>query len=201
MAPDHFSGTGNVDAFSTRLPRRPLIGLTGVKGGLLRRRFNVAHEIGHLVLHPEARPGDSQHEREAHLFAAELLMPEEMIVDELPTKPDVGALIHLQRRWGVSVSALCFRGRVLNKYTDAQQRNFMITLSKLGWRTNEPENDRLLTGEESALLLRALQLAEPAGLSISLIAQQLALPAATVRALVGMTDSKPRLTLIPGASD
>lgn len=201
VAPNHSSGTGNVDAFSTRLPHRPLVGLTGAKGGLLRRRFNVAHEIGHLVLHPEARPGDGQHEREAHLFAAELLMPEEMIVDELPPKPDVGALVHLQRRWGTSVSALCFRGRVLNKYTDAQQRNFMITLSKLGWRTNEPEDERLLAGEEPALLSRALELAAPAGLSVSSIAQQLAMPAGMVRRLAGIPDKKPRLTLIPGSQE
>lgn len=197
-APDHSSGTGNVDAFSTRLPHRPLVGLTGTKGGLLRRRFNVAHEIGHLVLHPEARPGDSQHEREAHLFAAELLMPEQIIIDELPPKPDISALIHLQRRWGVSVSALCFRGRILNKYTDTQQRKLMITLSKLGWRTNEPEDQRLLTGEEPALLSRALELAAPVGLSVTSIAHQLALPAAVVRTLAGIPDIKPRLTLVPG---
>lgn len=201
VAPDHSSGTGNVDAFSTRLPHRPLVGLTGVKGGLLRRRFNVAHELGHLVLHPEARPGDSQHEREAHLFAAELLMPEEMLIDELPPKPDVAALVHLQRRWGVSVSALCFRGRVLNKYTDAQQRKFMITISKLGWRTNEPEDDRLLAGEEPALLSRALELAASAGLSVSSIAQQLALSHSVVRTLLGIPERKPRLTLIPGPQD
>ncbi|MGH8542047.1 MAG: hypothetical protein ACREX3_00020 [Gammaproteobacteria bacterium] len=73
----------------------------------------------------------------------------------------------------------------------------MITLSKLGWRTNEPEDQRLLAGEEPALLSRALELAAPAGLSVTSIAHKLAMPAGMVRALAGIPDKKPRLTLVP----
>jgi Zn-dependent peptidase ImmA (M78 family) len=154
--------------------------------------------VGHLVLHPEPRPGDHQHEREAHLFAAELLMPEELILDELPARPDVSALVPLQQRWGVSVSALGFRGRVLGKYTEAQQRRLMMTLSQLGWRTNEPEDERLLSGEEPALLSRAIELATPTGVTVAALARELALPVTLVRSLVGIPDTKPRLTLVPG---
>lgn len=196
--PEHLAGVGNVDAFSTRVSQRPLIGLTAAKGGLLRRRFNVAHELGHLVLHPEARPGDQQHERQAHLFAAELLMPETTIADELPTRPEPARLLPLQQRWGVSVSALAFRGRTLGKYTDSQLRRLMITLNKLGWRTNEPEDHRLLAGEEPDLLRQALELAEPAGLSVTTLAEQLALPPALLRTFLGIPESKPRLVLLDG---
>ena len=54
-----------------------------------RRRFTIAHEIGHFVLHPQAagararrRPVNAawrQQEREADQFAAELLMPEHLV--------------------------------------------------------------------------------------------------------------------------
>jgi predicted transcriptional regulator len=53
-----------------------------------RRRFTIAHEIGHFVLHPELqRPERGGRvneagrvlEREADAFAAELLMPEHLI--------------------------------------------------------------------------------------------------------------------------
>lgn len=54
-----------------------------------RRRFTIAHEIGHFVLHPHRlapeRGGDpgnagwQQQEHEADQFAAELLMPEELV--------------------------------------------------------------------------------------------------------------------------
>lgn len=58
-------------------------------GPELRRRFAIAHEIGHFVLHPRRvapeRGGDpgniawQQQEREADQFAAELLMPERLV--------------------------------------------------------------------------------------------------------------------------
>ena len=194
--PSHTSGVGNVDAFSTCIGQRPLIGLSGAKGGLLRRRFNVAHELGHFMLHPEARPGDQQHEREAHLFAAELLMPEAAISNELPARPEPSRLLTLQQRWGVSVSALAFRGRTIGKYSDSQLRRLMITLNQLGWRTNEPEDHRLLGGEEPLLLRQAVELAASSGLTETALAEQLSLPVHLIRALLGIPDQRPRLTLL-----
>ena len=53
-----------------------------------RRRFTIAHEIGHFVLHPQRRRSERGGlvneagrvlEREADLFAAELLMPEDLV--------------------------------------------------------------------------------------------------------------------------
>jgi Zn-dependent peptidase ImmA (M78 family)/transcriptional regulator with XRE-family HTH domain len=195
-APSHTAGVGNVDAFSTCIGQRPLIGLTGAKGGLLRRRFNVAHELGHFMLHSEARPGDQQHEREAHLFAADLLMPEDAIGGELPPRPEPSRLLPLQRRWGVSVSALAFRGRTIGKYSDSQLRRLMITLNQLGWRTNEPEDHRLLAGEEPVLLRQAVELAASAGLSEVSLAERLSLPPDLIRVFLGIPETRPRLTLL-----
>lgn len=199
-APEHPAGVGKVDAFSTHATHRPLIGLTAAKGGFLRRRFNVAHEMGHLLLHSEALPGDARHEREAHSFAAALLLPREEILDELPSRPDVGELLTLQQRWGVSVSALGFRGRSLGRYTDSQFKRFMISLNQLGWRTNEPEDRRLLGGEEPLLLSRALELGERVGLSLAEISRRLSLPLPLVRTFVGIHDARPRLSLVVSAA-
>lgn len=90
--------------------RQPLVGLMFQLGSdglafvnaadiLPRRRFTAAHELGHAVLHrdkmsgfiadatiSETDDGTSEMEREANRFAAELLMPEEVIrarADEL----------------------------------------------------------------------------------------------------------------------
>ena len=60
----------------------------GGGGSERRRRFTIAHEIGHFVLHPQlARPerggqvteAGRVEEREADAFAAELLMPEHQV--------------------------------------------------------------------------------------------------------------------------
>ncbi|MEG4917677.1 ImmA/IrrE family metallo-endopeptidase [Microcoleus sp. B7-D4] len=67
-----------------------------------RQRFTIAHEIGHLILHSfedlhydrkgsggifkrsaESATGENRDEVEANFFAAELLMPEELIYDKL----------------------------------------------------------------------------------------------------------------------
>lgn len=85
-----------------------------------RRRFTVAHEIGHHLLHSDGaavlcRPADVEtaqgneraREREANRFAAELLMPEAMVRSAADRDgPDP---IVLAPRFGVSDVAMGFR--------------------------------------------------------------------------------------------
>lgn len=58
-----------------------------------RQRFTIAHELAHILLHPEGRIWrtewaadyeDRQREREADQFAAHLLMPENMVTTLAP---------------------------------------------------------------------------------------------------------------------
>jgi Zn-dependent peptidase ImmA (M78 family) len=86
-----------------------------------RRRFTIAHEIGHFVLHPRRlapeRGGDpgnaswQQQEREADQFAAELLMPEDLVREAFYLYgPDVP---RLAGRFDVSRQAMQTRLRSL----------------------------------------------------------------------------------------
>lgn len=109
-----------LSAFLLRADERAVIGVNANQA-LVRRRFSAAHEIGHHVLgHADGSvfdyafpttaegepPGyDPQHEREANQFAAELLMPEESLVEDAPTL----SLTRLARRYGVSTEAMSFR--------------------------------------------------------------------------------------------
>jgi Zn-dependent peptidase ImmA (M78 family) len=92
--------------------------------GPLRRRFTIAHEVGHFVLHAAradaaavfCRTVEVQErvertvdplEREANRFAAELLMPEEAVrASALRDGPDAAALAG---RFGVSGLAMGWR--------------------------------------------------------------------------------------------
>lgn len=94
-----------------------------------RQRFTIAHEIGHFLLHSKLKPifidkspkvmfrnsesssGELHQEREANAFAAALLMPRDLINDELeklesdfdnPTKK-------LAKIFNVSEQAMSFR--------------------------------------------------------------------------------------------
>jgi len=85
-----------------------------------RRRFTIAHEIGHFVLHPErSRPERGggvnaawqSQEREADQFAAELLMPESLVRQAVVEQ---GAdAFRLADRFDVSLAAMRVRLRRL----------------------------------------------------------------------------------------
>jgi hypothetical protein len=85
-----------------------------------RRRFTIAHEVGHFVLHPQRRAPErggavnaawKAQEREADQFAAELLMPEQMVREAvLEHGDDVGRLAD---RFDVSRQAMQVRLRSL----------------------------------------------------------------------------------------
>jgi Zn-dependent peptidase ImmA (M78 family)/transcriptional regulator with XRE-family HTH domain len=184
-----------VDAFSCQLTNRPIVVLTADKASIFRRRWNAAHELGHLLLHAEPLPADREQERQAHAFAGELLAPTEQIGDLLPARADLPALLSLQREWGVSVAALLRRGRDCAVYSDAVYRRGMITLTRLGWRQTEPGDDT--PGELPSLLGRATELAADAGLPLSELARRVGLPLPRVRQLLGLaTDGRPALRLV-----
>ena len=118
---------------------KPVIVVTGGAPGD-RLRLSVAHELGHLVMHRTLRrsaaPGPL--EADAFTFAAEFLMPESTMRDQLPSPLTLETLAPLKRRWGVSIQALIRRGRDLALITERQYRYLFEQLSARGWRTREP---------------------------------------------------------------
>lgn len=95
-----------------------------------RKRFTVAHELGHLMLHPkdgihmdeaviqrrdeEASTGTNDEEIEANRFAAELLMPRQFLEADIPEMgkfflDDDQQIQALATRYQVSVQAMTIR--------------------------------------------------------------------------------------------
>jgi Zn-dependent peptidase ImmA (M78 family) len=94
-----------------------------------RQRFTIAHEIGHFVLHANngkelfidkkyardinSSTGEINEEMEANSFAAELLMPAQMLKDELVSSGfnvfDDMATFALAKKFRVSEQALGYR--------------------------------------------------------------------------------------------
>lgn len=69
----------------------------------VRQRFTIAHEIGHLRLHPGAGRSGPSEEREADQFAAALLIPLMMLREAAASETSFDVL---QRRFEVSRPAL-----------------------------------------------------------------------------------------------
>jgi Zn-dependent peptidase ImmA (M78 family)/transcriptional regulator with XRE-family HTH domain len=149
----------SVDAYSFRSRLRPVVVLNPIKRDYYRQRFDVAHELGHVVMHGDAEPGGRIAEEQAHRFASELLMPAAEIRDCLPATMGGNVwvtLAKLKEQWGVSMQALLFRARQLGRLGDVSYRNAMTTISARGWRRDEP--GLIITIEQPSLLPRAIEL-------------------------------------------
>lgn len=194
-----FNDGGRVDAFSTAVTPRPVVVLTSEKDNVYRHRFTAAHELGHLLLHHDAAPGDPAHEREADAFAAEFLLPARRLADELPARLDLPRLLALQSTWGVSVEALLYRGRELSVYSEATHRRGRIKFHDLRSRDVLPAAPvRDYPGELPVLLRRAFDTAAAHdGLTLQALADELAWTPAAVSHLLSITnDERPHLRLV-----
>jgi Zn-dependent peptidase ImmA (M78 family) len=137
--PDRESRTEieNVDGFSIWVDgARPVIAVNAGRPGD-RIRFTLAHELGHLVLHYPFH-GEQDIEREAYLFGAEFLLPEDSLRAELQPPVTLAKLAELKARWGVSMSAILYRARELDLVTDRQHKYLRMHMAKRGWTKREP---------------------------------------------------------------
>lgn len=131
-----------LDAFSLWAGRklsRPIIVLSGGRSGD-RVRLSVAHELGHLVMHETLAQSLRDAERQAYEFAAEFLLPEQSIREELVAPITLASLVPLKKRWGVSLQALAMRAREIGTISDRQCRYLFEQMSQKGWRKREPES-------------------------------------------------------------
>lgn len=74
-----------------------------------RKRFNLAHELGHMVIAPS---GGVDEEKAAHRFAGAFLMPADVLRAEIGahrSSISIGELVALKKRFGVSIQALAYR--------------------------------------------------------------------------------------------
>jgi len=181
-------GGAAIDAYSFAAADRPTVVLNPIKKDYYRQRFDVAHELGHLVMHGEADPGSKAIEEQAHRFASEFLMPAEEIHDLLPTTMGRSAwtnLFRLKEQWGVSVSALLFRARQLGRLSDVSYRNAMIRMSQQGWRRDEP--GAIASIEQPSLMPRALELLDSVGITVEELITQCRIPSHLFEAVTSRT--------------
>lgn len=138
----------DIDAFSAVVGQLPVIVLYGGEDAVWDRdNFNLAHELGHIVMHRgiDHTPGTRTVEAQAHRFAGAFLGPGKKLREELPRDLDWGRYFELKRRWGMSMAALVRRAKDLGVIDDATYTRAMKQQSAHGWRRVEPgANDRPL---------------------------------------------------------
>lgn len=156
------TSTDDIDAFSQFFKLGDdelyIIGLSSNKKSSARLHFDIAHELGHILLHEWSEDIESlsrlqfnEKEKEAHRFAAEFLMPEESFYQEIPIQYATSLDYYkvLKKKWKVSIAAMVYRARELKIISENQYQYLMRSMQKRGWRKIEPLDHTLVTASPS----------------------------------------------------
>lgn len=176
----------DVDALSI-FQNRPVILRNTAKQSTCRKRFDIAHEIGHFILHRFMATGDVQTEQEANMFASAFLLPEKVMLAEFP-KPKNGridwqAVSDFKLKWKVSKAACFYRAHKLGLLTDAQYKNAVITLRQRGEAIVEKEDD-LIPDELPKMIGQAVEVLG----GIDLLAKELFIDISTACKILSMPE-------------
>lgn len=172
---------------------RPLIFLSADKDNGYRSRFDLAHEVGHLVLHRHIqrtadRDRHKQLEVQAHRFAGALLLPAETFASEVLVPPTLDDLLLLKRRWGVSVGAILMRLRAL-KILDDDSAQVLFKRRSARWGAKAEPGDGDRPAEKPRLLRRTIDLLiDENVMPLEAIPRHLGLAAFDIEMLAGLPE-------------
>lgn len=190
------SVSNEVDALSLAT-KRPVFVRNEAKESICRQRFDLAHELGHLVLHDGIVTGDRLTESQANHFASALLIPQVMMRTHFPTWYRNGRynwtkLGEFKQIWKVSKAAILYRAKQLGLLTQEQYTSGVIYLKRTGEAITEKE-DHLIPKESPELLQACFTMLAKKKIFAEDIAQALDMNVSFLENLVGMEiPRKPR---------
>lgn len=137
-----------IDAYSTWTnEERPFIILGNRKKSAVRRNFDLAHELGHLLLHYKidmdslTKDEHKKIEKEANDFASFFLLPREQFLNDfslITKKSNPESYLDMKMKYMVSIGALEYRAYKMNLLTFEENRYFYATMNRKSYRKNEP---------------------------------------------------------------
>jgi len=153
--------TDDIDAFSQYIDMNDsdvyIIALSSNKESAARINFDIAHELGHIMLHEWSEDEEvltreefKAKEKEANEFAAAFLLPETSFAKEVSLDPQkLDYYVQLKRRWKVSVAAMHYRSYDLGIITQGQYQYMMRVMQNKGWRKSEPLDNTIKAANPS----------------------------------------------------
>lgn len=172
-----------IDAFSFRQGATPVIFLN-IHKSAERLRFDLAHELGHLVTHGGSlniEPGKEK-EQAANNFASSFLMPRADVLGSIRGNLRLEDIMVLKRRWRVSAMALNLRAHRLGVISEWTYGTLAKQLSMAGFRRGEPGSD--LRAESSSLLTQVVSDMRTRGEGFADIARALSVKAQDIQDLM-----------------
>ncbi|MBA9086549.1 Zn-dependent peptidase ImmA (M78 family)/transcriptional regulator with XRE-family HTH domain [Fontibacillus solani] len=167
-----------IDACSVLIDDVPYIVLNKDITSAVRLRFNIAHELGHIILHLRYSKKTLAKkeitkivEYEANRLGISLLLPESGLTKDLSSL-GLDYLLILKKHWLVSVQAIVYRAEQLELFTPEYALYLRQQISRKKWRLQEPFDNEIIP-EAPKLLAHALKyLAEKMDTSLSQISFQ-----------------------------
>lgn len=163
------SDTNDIDAFSQLINidgiDKYIIGYSKNKSTASRVHFDIAHELGHILLHEWSEDIETltkdefkEREAEANAFASAFLLPKNAFISDVGVYADnITFYIELKKKWKVSISAMIRRSYNLKLIDNMTYSQLMRSMQKRGIKKHEPLDDELTTSKPS-LLRTAVQM-------------------------------------------
>ena len=110
-----------------------------------RQRFDLAHELGHILMHSSLDEDSfavriKDWENQANCFASAFLLPMEEF--KYSVRGDsIEAVLDLKKNWGVSMAAIYHRMKDLKMITESRYGTMQVQMSYKKIRRNEPLDD------------------------------------------------------------
>lgn len=144
--PERFDGLACQVKRTGDRPRTDVV-VASSRTNVERKRFNLAHELGHRVILETGNP-DMNHEKAMHRFAAAFLVPAEHLRGETGESRHgitYHEIIRLKRLYGISAAAMLMRLRDVG-VLPASTVDYAFRTYARTWRTGEPEPIQDLEG-------------------------------------------------------
>jgi Zn-dependent peptidase ImmA (M78 family)/DNA-binding XRE family transcriptional regulator len=175
----------DMDAVSRWQGGRPFILYSNDVESYPRRLFNIAHELGHIVLHTGVEVNSKildRMENQANRFAGAFLLPRRTFSQEV-ANTSIDYFLSLKGRWRVAVAAMVYRCKELSILNPHQVKYLWKQMNVRGIRKREPFDTSFPLSKPS-VLGSALEMVLEARLKQpTQIAEELALNASDVESL------------------
>lgn len=137
-----------MDAFSLWFNGKPFIFLNSDKNTNARIRFDMAHELGHLLMHADYYTEEDiknkviyeKIESEANRFAGALLLPRESFSKDV-FSTSIDHFIQMKKKWKTSIAAMIYRCENLGILSDNQIKYLKDQMTKRVFWRREPLDD------------------------------------------------------------
>lgn len=190
------TGVATIEGLSawSQVLNRPLVLLSSDKQNGFRSRFDLAHELGHLILHKGINRSTDpvRHkimEDQAHRFAGAFLLPAETFAAEVKSPVTLDSLLLMKQRWGVSVAAMVMRLWAL-KVIDDDAKGLLFKRRSARWGVKAEPGDDGRAPEQTRLLKRTIELLASSGIMpVEAVSTYIGLAANDIEMLTGLPEN------------